>query len=169
MAPPLYSANAASADAYLAVVGKKQGAVKGEAAAPGHVDEITVRAWHWGVAAQTAVGTQQATGRRVYETLRVQKEVDASSTKLMNALAQNEEIKSATLSLRKAGSDEDFFTVVLEQARIVGCQIQAEADGTLNETVSIAYQTIEITYHPQQESGQRGGSSSFSDSFNVGP
>ncbi len=168
MAPPLHSGNVTSADAYLAVVGKKQGAVKGEAVAPGHVDEITVIAWHWGVASPTSVGSGQATGRRVYETLRIDKYVDASSTKLMNALAVNEEIKSATLSLRKAGSDEDFFIVELKQARIVGCKVDAEADGTLSETVSISYQEIEITYHPQQESGQRGGSSSFSDTLNVG-
>lgn len=167
MGPPLHG-NVTSADAYLSVVGKKQGPVKGESVSPDHTDEINVRTWQWGVKATTSAGTHQATGRRTYDTLRIVKDIDASSTKLMSALAQNEEIKSATLSLRKAGSDEDFFIVALSQARIVGCQIESEPDGTLTETVSIAYQEIEITYHPQQQSGQRGGSSTFSDSFNVG-
>lgn len=156
-----------SADAYLAVVGKRQGAVKGESQTPGHVDEITVLTWHWGVTSPTATGTNQATGRRVYEVLKIDKHIDASSTKLMNALSHNEEIKSATLSLRKAGTDEDFFIVVLKDARVVGCQIQYQAGGALHETVSIAYQSIDITYHPQQSSGLRGASSSFSDSFST--
>lgn len=157
----------AGADAYLLVDGKKQGAVKGEASTPGHEEEITVKAWHWGVTSPTAVGTSHATGRRVYQVLRIDKHVDASSTKLMNALASNEELKKVSLGLRKAGTDEDFFTIVLEQARVVGCEIQSEQNGALNEVVSIAYQVIDITYHSQKDSGDRGASTTFSDSFNV--
>lgn len=155
------------ADAYLLVDARKQGVVKGEASAPGHEEEITVKAWHWGLSSPTAVGSSQATGRRVYQVLRVDKHVDASSTKLMNALANNEDLKKVSLGLRKAGTDEDFFTIVLEQARVVGCEIQSEPNGALNEVVAIAYQAIEITYHPQKDSGDRGASTSFSDSFNV--
>lgn len=155
------------ADAYLLIEGKKQGLVKGEAAAPGHAGEISVKSWHWGVASPTAHGTSQATGRRVYEVLRFDKHVDAASTKLMNALASNEELKKVSLGLRKAGSDEDFFTIVLAQARVIGCEIQSADNGALNETVSIAYQTIDITYHSQKESGDRGASTSFSDSFGT--
>src|SRR5690349_2681654 len=100
MAPPLNTSTHASADAFLAMSGKRQGAIKGECKSTGHVDEITVVGWQWGLSAPTAVGTSQTTGRRVYEALVITKHIDAASTKLMAALATNEEIKSAKLSLR---------------------------------------------------------------------
>lgn len=153
-----------SADAYLSVVGKKQGPLKGEAVAPGHEDEIGVIAWRWAVSAPTAAGSARATGRRVYDLLRVDKYVDASSTKLINALAGNEELRSVTLSLRKAGTDdEDFFSIKLERARVVGSELQSSPSGGLYETVAFAYQKIQIDYHPQQRTGQRGAATSFSD------
>lgn len=162
-APP-ESPPGSSADAYLAVVGKKQGPLKGECETPGHEGEISVIAWRWGLASPTAPGSTQATGRRVHELLHVDKLVDASSTKLMNALAANEGLRSVTLNLRKAGADEeDFFTVVLERARVVSCQLRSSASGGLFEAVAFAYQKIQIDYHPQQKTGQRGAANSFTD------
>jgi type VI secretion system secreted protein Hcp len=152
------------ADAYLAVVGKKQGPLKGECDAPGHEDEIGVIAWHWSVTAPTAAGTGQATGRRVYDMLKVDKHVDAASTRLLNALAFNEELKSVTLNLRKAGVDEeDFFTIKLELARVVGSELRSSPSGGLYESVDFAFRKIQIDYHPQKSSGQRGAATSFSD------
>ena len=158
-----------TADAYLAVVGRKQGPLKGEVVAPGHEDEIGVIAWHWGVTAPTAPGSARATGRRIYEALRIDKYVDASSTRLINALASNEELRSVTLNLRKAGTEEeDFFTIKLERARVVGSEIRSSPSGGLYETVTFAYQKIEINYHPQQRTGQRGAATSFSDELEEG-
>lgn len=161
--PQLNEHGASSAAAFLAVVGKKQGPLKGECETAGHADEINLIAWRWGVTAPTAPGSARATGRRVYETLQVDKYVDASSTRLINALACNEDLRSVTLSLRKAGSDEDFFTIKLERARVASSHLQSNPSGGLYETVTFAYQKIQIDYHPQQRTGQRGAASSFSD------
>ena len=171
MAPPASRPAAdvnSSADAYLAVVGKRQGALKGESASPGHVGEIDLIAWRWGVTAPTAAGSTESTGRRVYDSLVVDKYVDASSTRLINALATNEEIRSVKLNLRKAGTeDEDFFTITLENARIIGSNLQSSHSGGLYETVAFAYLKIQIDYHPQQRTGQRGAANSFSDELDV--
>jgi type VI secretion system secreted protein Hcp len=161
-------AGGSDAAAYLTVVGKRQGPIKGESQAPGHKDDIGVIAWAWGVAAPTMHGSTAATGRRVYDVLSVDKHVDASSTKLVNALATNEEIKSVKLNLRKAGvEEEDFFTITLEKARIVSSRLQSSASGGLYETVAFAYAKIQIDYHPQQGTGQRGAATSFSDELEV--
>jgi type VI secretion system secreted protein Hcp len=158
------STAASGADAYLTVVGKKQGPLKGESQTPGHKDDISVIAWAWGVTAPTAAGSTEATGRRIYDTLSVDKYVDASSTRLINALATNEELRSVKLNLRKAGSEEeDFFTITLEKARIVSSNLQSSPSGGLYETVAFAYLKIQIDYHPQQRTGQRGAANSFSD------
>lgn len=162
--PASRAARVASADACLAVVGKKQGALKGECELPGHVDEITVFTWKWGVSSPTFAGTGQAAGRRVHDMLLIDKGVDRSSTMLLNALATNEELKSVTLSLRKAGTDaEDFFTITLERARVAACHIVSDEDGGLLEHVGFAFQKIAVQYFPQQRSGQRGGAFSFED------
>ncbi len=173
MPPPEHSSRPdgayETADAFLAVVGKKQGPLRGECETPGHEDEIGVISWQWGVTAPTAPGSARATGRRVYDVLRIDKYVDASSTKLVNALASNEELRSVTLNLRKAGTDEeDFFTIKLERARVVGSEIRSSPSGGLYETVAFAYQKIEINYHPQQRTGQRGAATSFSDELEAG-
>ncbi|CAG1017806.1 Protein hcp1 [Burkholderiaceae bacterium] len=153
-----------SADACLAVVGKKQGALKGECELPGHVDEITVFNWKWGVSSPTFAGTGQAAGRRVHDMLQVEKGVDRSTTMLLNALATNEELKSVTLSLRKAGADaEDFFTITLERARVAACNLVSDDAGDLHEEVKFAFQKVAVQYFPQQRSGQRGGAFSFED------
>lgn len=153
-----------TADAYLSVVGKKQGPLKGECQTTGHEDEIGVIAWRWGVSSPTAPGSARATGRRVYDQLEVDKQVDAASTKLLNALATNEELRSVVLSLRKAGTeDEDFLQLTLERARVTGSHMLSSPAGGLYETVAFAFQRIEIQYHPQQRTGQRGAVTSFSD------
>jgi type VI secretion system secreted protein Hcp len=168
MAPPLNTSTHASADAFLSMSGKRQGAIKGECKSTGHVDEITVVGWQWGVSAPTAVGSGQATGRRVYEALVITKHIDAASTKLMAALTTNEEIKSAKLSLRKAGlAADDFMTIELGQARVTGLHIDFTDDGSTREILKITYQKIEVNYHPQLTGGGKAGSMSFTD--DIGP
>jgi hypothetical protein len=85
-----------SASAFLSVTGKKQRPLKGECDSIGHEDEIGVIACGWGVTAPTTTGSGHATGRHVYDTLHVDKYVDAASTQRLNALAFNEELESVT-------------------------------------------------------------------------
>ena len=116
------------------------------------------------------IGTIRRPGRKASpanETA-VDKQVDASSTRLVNALATNEELKSVKLNLRKGGTEEeDFFTITLEKARVIGSKLQSSASGGLYETVTFAYLKIQIDYHPQQGTGQRGAANSFSDELDV--
>jgi type VI secretion system secreted protein Hcp len=153
-----------SADVFLAVVGKRQGPIKGECSAVGHVDDITVLSWQWGMSAPTAIGTTQSTGRRVHEALVVTKQLDSASTRLMSALTTNEELKSVTLSLRKSGMNkDDFFKVELEVGRVAGLHIESDGSGGVREVVKFAFQRIEITYQPQLSGGGRGGGQVFQD------
>lgn len=153
-----------SADVFLSVEGKRQGQIKGECRATGHVDEIDVISWQWGMSAPSAVGTTQATRRRVHEALIVTKHLDAASTRLMNALATNEELKSVLLSLRKAGTDkDDFFTVSLERGRVSSVHVESDPQGALHEVVQFAFQKIEVTYHTQLAGGGLGGAQVFQD------
>jgi len=164
MPSPLPPDTGGAADVFLAVVGKKQGPIKGECRSAGHVDDINVVTWQWGLSAPTAVGTTQATGRRVHEALVVTKHLDSASTRLMSALAVNEELKSVKLSLRKAGlGSDDFFTIELEAARVASLHIETDGGGGVHEVVKFVFQKIAVTYQPQLTGGGRGGSQVFQD------
>ena len=152
------------ADTFLHVQTKRAGKIKGEATTSGHVDDIEVRSWNWGVAASSAIGSTAATGRRQYKHLVIVKRIDSASTALLSALATNDEVKEATLTLRKAGGEAlDYYTMKLASARIVSVDISVDEHALPVETVGIAYTKIDVEYKRQQSAGIPGASTSFSD------
>ncbi len=154
------------ADIFLHVQTKRAGKVKGEAASTGHTDDIVVQSWHWGLTAGSALGDTQATARRSYTALTVHKGIDQATTALMSALATNDEVKEAKLTMRRAGgAQEDFFLITLKGARITSVQHDVAADGDTHETVTLAFTEVEVEYRPQRSSGGRGGSTMFTDSL----
>ncbi|MDQ6628441.1 MAG: type VI secretion system tube protein Hcp [Pseudomonadota bacterium] len=158
------SSVASGADMFLHVQTKRAGKVKGEASTEGHTDDIEVRAWHWGVAAGSAIGSTAATARRQYNNLVVVKGIDSASTGLLSALATNDEVKEAKLTIRKAGGDAlDYYVMTLGQARVVAIDLDVDEQGGPTETISFAYTRIDVEYKRQQGSGISGASTSFSD------
>ena len=157
-------APAAGADAYLSVRTKRAGELKGEVSAKGHENSIDVHGFEFGVAASSAIGSGQATARRQYKHLVVMKRLDSSSTSLMSALATNDEIKELKLSLRKPGlGQEDFFTITLSGARVVGLDIDFDAGGETVERASFAFTKIDVEYRVQGADGILGAASTFTD------
>jgi type VI secretion system secreted protein Hcp len=157
-------ATGAGADVYLRVQTARAGKVKGEATGPGHADDIEVIGWQWGLTASSALGSTQATARRSYSALTVTKRIDQASTALMSALATNDAVKEAKLTLRRAGGDqEDFFIITLKGARITSLHHQGDAGGETREVVTIAFTKIEVEYRPQKATGLRGGAAIFND------
>ena len=151
-------------DMFLHVQAKRAGKIKGEAATAGHVDDIEVRSWTWGVSAAAAIGSTQATGKRQYKHLAVVKGIDSATTGLLAALATNDEIKEAKLTLRKAGGDAlDYYTMKLGEARIVAVDTGVDEHGRPTETIAFAYTKIEVEYKRQQGTGISGASTSFQD------
>lgn len=154
----------AGADIFLHVQTKRAGRIKGESTAEGHVGEIDVLAWRWGVAAGSAIGATGATARRQYRELVVTKGLDAASTALLAALATNDEVREAKLTMRKAGGEAlDYYRMTLGNARVVGIELDVDAAGRPVERVSFAYTAIDIEYQRQAGSGQSGGAFSFCD------
>lgn len=154
----------AAADMYLDLTLKRGGKVKGEALASGHADDIVVQGFTWGVgAAGDAVAGAQA-GRRSHRPLVLTKHLDSASTALMSAVATNDEVRTAVLTLRKAGgSQEDYFTLTLEKARIASYDVETGPDGLPRERVAFAFQRIAIDYRTQSATGVLGASHRFTD------
>jgi type VI secretion system secreted protein Hcp len=154
----------AASDVFLSVQTKRAGKIKGEGTTDGHTDEINVLSWGWGISANTAIGSTERTARRVYKHLVVTKRIDTASTGLLSALATNDEVKEAKLTMRKAGGDAlDYFTMTLNDARVIAVDIEVGADGRPIERVSIAFTKIAIEYQRQQSAGLASGAFSFND------
>ena len=155
---------ATGADAYLSVRTKRAGELKGEVSAKGHENSIEVHGFEFGVAASSAIGSGQATARRQYKHLVVMKRLDSSSTSLLSALATNDEVKELKLALRKPGDgQEDFFTITLAGARVVGVDLDFDAGGDAVERASFAFTKIDVEYRVQGANGILGAASTFTD------
>jgi type VI secretion system secreted protein Hcp len=158
------SAPPARTDIFLLVQTKRAGKIKGEGRTEGHTDDIEVSSWSWGVAAASAIGSTAATGRRQYKHLTIVKRVDSASTGLLSALATNDEVREAKLSMRKAGGEAlDFYLMTLKGARVVGIDVDVDAAGQPIERVAFAYTSIDVEYKRQQAGGGNAGSFSFND------
>lgn len=170
MASSLAAAAGSAADIFLHLQLRRAGKVKGEATVDGHLDDIVVHGWQWGLSSSFAVGTTQATARRSYTALTVKKRIDRATTAVMSALATNDEVKEARLVMRRAGGDQEpFLTITLKGARIQGVDHLAMEDGGTSETISIVFTEVEVEYRLQAETGRRGASTSFTDQIHPAP
>ena len=152
------------ADIYLSVQTRRAGKVKGEAVAPDHEGEIAIRSWNWGASSNTPQGASQPTSRRSYRHLVLVKSIDSASTALLNALATNDEVREAKLTMRKAGDgQQDYFFLTLNAARVVGLDLETGESGETLERVTLAFSKVQIEYRPQQSTGGRGASFTFND------
>ncbi|HET9646435.1 MAG TPA: type VI secretion system tube protein Hcp [Burkholderiaceae bacterium] len=153
-----------ASDIFLHVQTKRAGKVKGEGATAGHVDDIEVVSWNWGASAGSSAGSLAPTARRSYRQLVVAKRIDAASTALLSALATNDEVKEATLTMRRAGGEAlDYFRMTLKGARVTAVDVEVGADGFPLEMVAFNFTEIEIEYQKQQASGGSGGACTFND------
>jgi type VI secretion system secreted protein Hcp len=154
-----------SGDMFLTLTGQKTGVIKGESTDDKHKGEIDIVGWSWGMKSPTDVATGQATGKTSLKELRILKHVDKASTALMSVTVNNEVIKKGVLSVRKAGTmQQEYFKLTVENGRITAYDVQApeSTDSPLMlESLSLAFQKIEIEYRQQGDDGQLLGSGMF--------
>ena len=168
---PLAPRSPGAGDMFLSVKGAKSGIINGEARDTTHKNTIEVVAWSWGMQGRAALGGGGATGKATVRELRVTKRVDKSSTALMAALRQNEPIKEATLTVRKAGKDPlEYLTVKIENGRVMSIDIEAgdaANSPAMFEKVTFSFNKITIQYTPQNEDGSALATSKFEDQWDL--
>jgi type VI secretion system secreted protein Hcp len=153
-----------ASDVFLHVQAKRAGKIKGEASTKDHAGDIIVSAWHWGVSSSSSIGSTAKTARRSYKSLVVRKGTDSATTGLLNALATNDELKEVTLSMRKAGDEQqDYLRVTLSNARVVSIDIDVDELGRAMETITMNFTKVDVEYRIQQAAGARGGAYTFQD------
>lgn len=151
-------------DIFLHLQARRAGKIKGESRTAGHEDDIQVLSWGWSVSSSSAVGSTQANARRSYSSLSLVKGIDVSTTSLMSALATNDEIREARLSMRKSGGDPlDYFTIRLAGARIESVTHAVSASGEAQERLEIVFTKVDVEYKQQDAAGRLLTNTSFAD------
>jgi type VI secretion system secreted protein Hcp len=137
--------------------------VRGEATEPGHENEMTITGWSWGMTTSDATGT----GRRGLSTalseLKIVRWADSASTGLMSVMRRHSRF-DAILSVRKAGEPPfDYFVVKIGDGRITSYDVGAmDSPDLLSETLTIAFEKIEVLHKEQDAKGQAKATSTFS-------
>ncbi len=151
-------------DIFLHLQTRRAGKIKGEASAQGHLDDIIILSWAWGVSSASAVGSVQATARRSYTALTLIKTIDLATTALMSALVTNDEVREARLCMRKSGGDPlDYFTIRLGGARLQQVSHEVAATGEAHERIEIVFTKVDVEYQQQDANGRLVTNVSFAD------
>lgn len=154
----------AKGDMFLKVDGARAGAIKGESNDDTHRDEIDIVSWSWGMRAQTELSGAGGSTKSSMRELQVCKKVDSASAPLMSAMRNNEQIKSAVLTVRKAGKQPlEYFRITIENGRVTSIDVESAADESpdLVERLSLSFQRISVEYVPQGEDGGPRGTMLF--------
>lgn len=154
----------AKTDMFLKVEGTRSGMIKGESQDEARKEEIDVLSWSWGMQAQTEMGGGGSLAKASMRDFHVSKQVDSASTALMSAMRNNDLIKKATLTVRKAGKAPlDYFIIIMEGGRITSIDVESVGDERpkLIERLSFSFQKISIEYVPQGLDGLGLGSMLF--------
>ena len=155
----------ADCDMFLKVEGATCGPIKGESSDDAHEGEIDIHGWAWGMQSQTDMAGSGAGGKASMRELVLRKKVDSASTALMTALRNNEPIRRAVLTVRKAGGKEpvDALAITIEQGRITSLSVDSAGGGVADivEQLAFSFQRISVEYTPQGEDGATRGAMRF--------
>jgi type VI secretion system secreted protein Hcp len=133
--------------------------IKGESTDNKHKDEIDILSWSWGLSQTGSMhgGGGGGSGKVQIQDIHFTKNVDAASAHLLNACATGDHIKSALVTIRKAGKDQQEYL----KLTLTDCLVSSVQTGSSGETpvenISLNFAKYEFEYHPQKIDGTLGG------------
>lgn len=147
----------AGVDAFLKLDG-----VPGESTDSKHKGEIEILSFSWGCHSSSSIGQGGGggVGKAVFSDFTFQKKVDISSPKLSLISARGDHIKTAKLSIRKAGGaagQVDYQVYDLEKIYVTGVQISGGEGGLFYETLTLAPTKFKWEYKQQADDGSLSG------------
>jgi type VI secretion system secreted protein Hcp len=138
--------------------------IEGECKQKGHVGEIQVESWSFGVtqlAQAEAGGGQGSAGRADFQDFQFSKMVDKSSPKLIEHLLTGRHLANAKATARRRGtqSDEPIDYLIIEFEDVVICShsYTGAADQVQTEDLGFRFGKIKVHYREISETGSPGG------------
>lgn len=143
----------AQVDYFLKIEG-----IKGEASDSKHKEEIEVESFSWGEinSGSHASGAGGGSGKVQIQDFHFVKKYDKSSPVLALKCAGGDHIKLATLTCRKAGTEQQEYLVIkMSDLLISSYQVGGSQGGDIVPTdqVSLNFSKIEAEYKPQKADG----------------
>lgn len=147
----------ATVDYFLKIDG-----VDGESTDDKHKGEIEISSWSFGGTNSGSFnsGGGGGSGKVVLQDFHFVKKIDKSSAKLFTANATGEHLKTATLTCRKAGKDQqEFLKIILSPVLVSTFQTGGSTGADLipMDQISLNFGKIEFKYKEQKPDGTLGG------------
>lgn len=136
--------------------------IKGESADAKHKDEIQIQTWGFGESqtGTSAHGTGMGAGKVHMQDFHFTMPTNSASPKLFLACATGEHIKSALLTCRKAGGEQqEYLKWSFTELLISSYQTGGHTAGTElpSDQISFNFTKVEVEYHAQDAKGGLGG------------
>jgi type VI secretion system secreted protein Hcp len=126
----------------LKLIDRRGNPIKGESKVPGHVDEIDIQAWGWGV-------TAPAGARLNFLDISIKKLVDLASPVLLGKAATHEILQQGVLTvIDQQGTRPDFLVLTLKKIAVESITI---AEGQFPPVEEIALRFDEIEFNCKGE------------------
>jgi type VI secretion system secreted protein Hcp len=136
----------------------KLSGIKGESVDDKHRGEIDVLSWSWGMSTGTARVKKGTIAPKCIQDLALTKFVDSSTPQLIMQGVMGQTIKEGTLTMRKAGKDQQEYLVIKMTDILVSSYQTGGSDGDspLVDAVVLSFGSIEGEYRPQKADGTLG-------------
>lgn len=136
--------------------------IKGESKDDKHKDEIDLESWSWGEtnSGSHAAGGGGGAGKVVMQDFHFTMKINKATPELMLACATGKHIKEATLTCRKAGTEQqEFLKIKFSDMLVSSYQTGGSSGGDVipTEQVSLNFSKIEYEYKPQKPDGTLDG------------
>jgi len=134
--------------------------IKGESTDAKHKDELDIESWSWGATNAGSAGAGRARAGKVsMQDFHFVMRLNKASPALMKACATGQHIKTATLTARKAGKDQqDYLTFKFVDVLVSSYQTGGSEQGDVVPTDQVAFNfaKLEVAYKPQKPDGTLG-------------
>ncbi|MPY87886.1 MAG: type VI secretion system tube protein Hcp [Luteitalea sp.] len=135
--------------------------VEAESTDSKHKGEIDLESWSWGATNSGSAGRAggAGAGKVQPQDFSFVKKLDKSSAKLFMACNTGEHCKSAVLTARKAGGDQqEYYKMTMEECLVSSYQIGGSGgDVVPTEQVTLNFAKLEVSYKEQKADGSLGG------------
>jgi type VI secretion system secreted protein Hcp len=128
--------------------------ITGESLEAGHVGEIDVVSWDWGMNSGSHLSDGSPGSAASFREINVVKMVDRATPALFQYLDSHKVVSNATLTVSKSsgGKPLEYLVIDMTQVRIITVQVTTQG-ADLMEHVSLSCETITLNYTPQSSSG----------------
>ena len=134
--------------------------IEGESTDDKHKNEIDIESWSWGEAnsGASAQGGGGGAGKVSMQDFAFTMTVNKASPKLILACASGQHIKSAALTCRKAGKEQQEYLVIKFSDLLISSYSTGGSSGAVipTDSISFNFSKIEYEYSPQKEDGTLG-------------